>query len=186
MRRKWRLIISIIVMVLIFGLMIFATVGALTNVGLGGDIVISGENLEVTITGKIYGHKQNNMTEDTAEEIGTATWDINTPTEDGGNSLDWSDLPLNFVDKDEAIVIIIDIKNNHLTNSVLLGVENKSEVEGKNFTVDIAKSETLDPNQIAVGESVRYTITLKITDSSKKVEGKLNLIFSLTNIEANT
>ncbi len=182
MRRKTRLITSIICMVLVAILVVFgiwAVVGG--DIGIGGDISFEAPDLEVTIAGHMYGHDKDHMTEENAEELPGAEFGKNTANDGVENNLDWTGLDLQFADKNTNIIIQVYITNNHQEKAVLVGISDKSETEGKNFSVTIESSGTATKDVISVGETINYTITLKIIDKGLKVDGKLNIIFSLTN-----
>lgn len=182
MRRKTKLITSIVFMVLVAiltALGIWAVVGG--DIDIGGDISFEAPDLEVSISGYMYGHDENHMTEEDAEQLPGAEFTKNTIADGVENNLDWTGLDLVFVDKNVDIIIEIFIRNNHTEKAVLVGVNDKSETEDKNFSVTIDCSGTATKDVISVGETINYTITLKVLDKDLKVDGLLDIIFSLTN-----
>ncbi len=182
MRRKTRLITSIICMILVAILVVFgiwAVVGG--DIGIGGDISFEAQELEVTISGYMYGHDEEHMTEENAEQLPGKEFNQNTVGDGVDNNLDWTGLDLVFVDKNVDIIIEVFITNNHPEKAVRVSPNDKSETEGKNFSVTIDCSGTATKDIISVGETINYTITLKILDKGMKVDGILDIIFSLTN-----
>ncbi|MBO5022354.1 MAG: hypothetical protein J6C53_02620 [Clostridia bacterium] len=182
MRRKTKLITSIVFMVLVAiltALGIWAVVGG--DIGIGGDISFEAQELEVTISGYMYGHDKNHMTEENAEQLPGDEFGKQDDSEIVKNSLDWTGLDLVFVDKNVDIIIEVFITNNHLDKAVRVSPSDKSQTEGKNFSVTIDCSGTATKDIISVGETINYTITLKILDKGMKVDGILDIIFSLTN-----
>ena len=183
MRRKSRLIISIIIFILVailVGMGLWAVLGG--DISIGGDIYFSSTDLEVTIKGRLYGHKKSAMTKEDAEILPGATWTASTAQDGIANSLDWTDLQLNFADKNSPIIIEVEIANNHYEESVIVGVSDKTETEDKNFTVDISNYGTIQKNTITPGETITYLIVLRIVNIAWEVDGKLDIIFSLSNI----
>lgn len=179
MNRKGKLAISIVAMVLVAFFVGWGIWSVFQDIGIGVDVSFSGENMSATITGKMYGHDKDHMTSDTAEILDGATW-TDGIAEDS-HSLDWSNLDLNFADKFTDIVIVVSITNGNEEAPINVAVENKTETEGKNFTVAIDQSGTSTQDLIGVGETIEYTITLKIVNPNLRVDGTLDVIFSLVN-----
>lgn len=179
MNRKGKLTISIIAMVLVAFFVGWGIWSVFQDIGIGVDVSFSGENMTATITGKMYGHNKDHMTSDTAEQLDGATW-TDGVAEDT-HFLDWSNLELNFTDAFSDIIIQIFIYNGNAETPINISVENKTETEGKNFTVAIDQSGTSTQDLIGVGETIEYTITLKIVNPNLRVDGTLDVIFSLVN-----
>lgn len=182
MRRKSRLIMLIISLVLILALMsiaIWAAVGA--DIGVGGDINIEAPDLNVKITGKMYGHHKDHMTEENAEELPGADWGVTTLEDGEENNLTWDNLDLIFVDKYTDIVIELSITNRHEEKAIVVGVDNKTDTEGKNFTLTIESSGTSTQDVISVGETIIYKMTFKIIDEKVSASGNFDITYSLSN-----
>lgn len=182
MKKTGRLIISIAAAVIIIILMGFGIYAAVADIGIGGDISINANDLQVTIAGRIYGHNRNFMTADSAEELEGATWNSATDPDGIENNVNWNDLDLNFVSKTVDIVIEIDITNNHTEKAVLVDYRDLSPTTNKNFTVTISSSS--GENIVAVGETVTFSVTLKLIDVSEEASGSLSVLFSLKSEQA--
>ncbi len=179
MRRKRKLIFSIIAAIIILILMGFGIWGAMANIGIGGDITFDAEALEVSISGKMYGHNKDNLTEETAENLPGATWTKEMAENGEDYYLDWSGLNLWFADKDNPIVIEIYITNNHDDSDIVVAIENNTITEGKNFTFTLTTSGTAQNGIIGVGETLKCLITMSIVDANFAVSGNIDLNFSL-------
>lgn len=186
MRRKMRLVVSIIIFMLVgilVGLGMWAVLGG--DIGIGGDIYFSSEALEMTINGKLFGHRRDCMTEDTAEILKGVTWTKETIQDGIENELDWTGLNLTFADKNTPITIKVEIRNNSDLQTgakIGVGVSNKTDTKDKNFTVDITNYGTNIKDEIKPGETITYLIVLNIVNYVEKVDGELNVIFSFSSI----
>lgn len=179
MNKTGRLIIAIASVFIILILMGFGIYATFADISIGGDIAVNGHDLQMTVTGKMYGHDLKHLTEDQAFELDGNTWDSTTNPDGIENSIDWSDLDLRFVHKEVDIVIKISFTNNHTDKNVVVAYQDLSPATNKNFTITITTD--AQDNIVPVGETATYTITLKLTDKGKEASGKMNVIFTLMN-----
>lgn len=182
MKTKGKLITTIIVFLLILSLVIVGIIGIAKNGrGIDGDISLMSPDVRATISGKVWGHK-NHKEKENAQILQGDSWDENTGN-NNVNNITWSDLDLTFADEDTDIVIEIVIKNDDANvdgKPIKVDIENKTVTQGKNFSVLIENSGTSTSDIIGVGETIVYTITLKILDKGLKVDGKLDIAFNLS------
>jgi len=181
MNKKAKLTIKIASLVLILALFVIAIVAiASGHFDIGGDINITAPDIEAKITGKIYGHHKDHMTEDVAENLTGADW--KAEDFDGEeNTLDWDNLNLNFVNKETDIVIVISITNNG-EKELYVTVDNKTQTEDKNFTLTIQGSGTATENVVTKGETIVYTMTFHILDANKSVSGTFDVDYNISTI----
>lgn len=179
MNRKAKLTTSIIAVIIILILMSIAIWASTVRYGIGGDISIMSPNLQTTITGKVWGHKSHNLTEETAEILQGTTWDDETSE----NNFSFERLDLKFVNTYTPIVIQISIKNDEGyvdANPINVEVLNETNTEGKNFSITIESSGTAQENKIAIGETIVFTITLAVAEAGQRAGGDFSVSFLLS------
>lgn len=178
MNKTHKLIISILAMIIVIILMGFGIWAVLADIGIGSDITFEIGRINADISGKVYGHHKDHLTQDQAEQLPGGSW-----TQQSENpELDWSGLNLTFADKDMPIVIEVNITNTHQTQDLSVVIENKTNTNGKNFSLTMEVFGEQSEGVIGTGETARYVFTLRVLDANKSVSGNLELIFRINNI----
>ncbi|MBO5022353.1 MAG: hypothetical protein J6C53_02615 [Clostridia bacterium] len=137
------------------------------TVNVGGTVSFTATDVDVTIYGVVGTAAAD--AEDITTEI--VTWDAastgDTLTEDWTNALNFT--------KGQDIVISLKVVNNNEERAVTVTLVD-DETAATNYTHTPSAG-----SSIAAGQSAVYTITLKVTDWNKKVEGTLSYDLTVTN-----